>query len=204
MSAQEQTGGVENTAAQSPTVTHRPPRKRRGLGHEVTSFLLVGGIAFVVEVGISNLLVYGIPGLLAPAMPDGPLLARGIATVVAIGVAWVGNRLFTYGHRDTGSNLRGLALFVLVNILSMGLALLPLGVTWYLLGLRDPISYNISANVLGTALAMSFRFFAYRSWVFKERPAPPEAADDAAPSSMNRQPPPGADRETRGGDADER
>ena len=61
---------------------------------------------------------------------------------------------------------------MVVNAIGMVITVLPLGVTWYLLNLRDPISYNISTNIVGIALAMAFRFYAYRTWVFKEADAP--------------------------------
>lgn len=128
-------------------------------------FLAVGGLAYLVDVGLSNYLVFALDGQ-GPLM-DQPLAAKVISTVASMVVAWLGNRLWTFGDRDKGSKRREFALFLLVNLVAMLLALAPLGVTWYLLGMRDTLSYNLSANVLGMALAMTFRFLAYRSWVFK-------------------------------------
>ena len=59
-------------------------------------------------------------------------------------------------------------MFAVVNAIGMVIAVVPLGFTWYILGLRDPISYNLSTNVIGIGLAMIFRFYAYRTWVFKD------------------------------------
>lgn len=125
----------------------------------------MGGLAYLVDVGLSNYLVFALDGQ-GPLM-DQPLAAKVISTVASMVVAWLGNRLWTFGDRDKGSKRREFALFLLVNLVAMLLALAPLGVTWYLLGMRDTLSYNLSANVLGMALAMTFRFLAYRSWVFK-------------------------------------
>ena len=80
----------------------------------------------------------------------------------------MGNKLWTYGDRETGSNLRGFVLFVLVNGAGMIITVLPLAFTWYVLGLRGPIAYNISTNIVGIGLAMVFRFYAYRTWVFRD------------------------------------
>ncbi len=123
----------------------------------------------MVDVGVSNLLVYGIPVAGVPALlHDGPLKAKIVSTVLSIVVAWLGNRFWTYGDRTGAGGVRGFLLFWLVNGIGMVIAVLPLAVTWYLLGLRDPVSYNISTNVVGIALAMGFRFYAYRTWVFRE------------------------------------
>lgn len=143
----------------------------RSLFVEVMRFLMVGGAGYIVDVGLSNLLVYGF--LSIPAiMPGSPVKAKIISTVASVIVAWLGNKLWTYGDRTTGSNVRGFVLFVIVNAIGMVITVLPLGVTWYLLNLRDPISYNISTNIVGIALAMIFRFYAYRTWVFKEAESP--------------------------------
>lgn len=144
-----------------------PYSKWRSLFVEVFRFLMVGGAGYIVDVGLSNLLVYGFFGIPA-AMPGSPVKAKIISTVVSVIVAWLGNKLWTYGDRETGSNVRGFVLFVIVNAIGMVITVIPLGVTWYMLNLRDPLSYNISTNIIGIALAMVFRFYAYRTWVFKE------------------------------------
>lgn len=40
--------------------------------------------------------------------------------------------------------------------------------------MRDQLTYNISTNVIGIALATAFRFYAYRTWVFKDSTPPAE------------------------------
>lgn len=149
------------------TASPVPVSRWRTLVVEVFRFLSVGGFAYIVDVGVSNLLVYGFFGIPA-LMPGSPLKAKIISTVLSVIVAWLGNKLWTYGDRDSGSNVRGFIMFVVVNAIGMVIAVAPLGFTWYILGLRDPISYNISTNVIGIGLAMVFRFYAYRTWVFKD------------------------------------
>lgn len=141
----------------------------RRLLTEILQFLAVGGAAYLVDVGLSNLLVYGFIGFPA-VLHDGPLKAKIVSTVVSVGVAWIGNKFWTYGKRSTGSSTTGLWSFLVVNALGMVIVIAPLGLTWYVLGLRDPISYNISTNIVGIGLAMVFRFWAYRTFVFRDRP----------------------------------
>ena len=145
----------------------------RRLAVEAFKFLTVGGVGFVVDVGLSNVLAYGLGPI--PALLDGsPIKAKLVSTIVAMIVVWIGNRLWTYGDRTTGSNLRGIILFIVVNLVGMVITVAPLGVTWYLLGMRDQLTYNISTNVIGIALATAFRFYAYRTWVFKDSTPPAE------------------------------
>lgn len=151
--------------------------RRSSLIKEALQFLTVGGVSYIVDVGLSNLLVYGlwaVPVLLH----DGPIKAKIISTIASVIVAWMGNKLWTYGDRETGSNLRGFVLFVLVNGAGMIITVLPLAFTWYVLGLRGPIAYNISTNIVGIALAMAFRFYAYRTWVFRDTR---EVVEESAP-----------------------
>lgn len=143
------------------------PRWRK-LAVEAFQFLTVGGISYIVDVGVSNLLVFGF-WFIPATMASSPLKAKIISTIISVIVSWLGNRLWTYGSRKTGSNLRSMVLFIVVNALAGVLVLVPGWVSWYLLGLHDPISYNISTNVIGIALGMVFRFFAYRTWVFKDK-----------------------------------
>ncbi|RBP68238.1 putative flippase GtrA [Brevibacterium sanguinis] len=139
----------------------------RRIAVEAVKFLTVGGFGYVVDVGLSNVLAYGLGPV--PALLEGsPIKAKIVSTIVAMVVVWLGNRLWTYGDRTTQSNLRGIVLFVVVNLAGMVISVLPLGVTWYLLGWQDQLSYNISTNVVGIGLAMLFRFYAYRTWVFRE------------------------------------
>ncbi|WP_426937270.1 GtrA family protein [Brevibacterium sp. LE-L] len=139
----------------------------RRLAVEAFKFLTVGGFGYIVDVGLSNLLAYGIGPI--PALLEGsPIKSKIISTILAMIVVWIGNKLWTYGDRQTPSNVRGIVLFVAVNLAGMVISVIPLGVTWYLLDMRDQLTYNLSTNVIGIGLAMLFRFYAYRTWVFKD------------------------------------
>ena len=51
----------------------------------------------------------------------------------------------------------------------MAIALSCLGFSHYVLDLRSPLADNISANLVGLALGMVFRFWSYRTFVFTDK-----------------------------------
>ncbi|MEJ5945834.1 GtrA family protein [Pseudokineococcus basanitobsidens] len=168
-------------ASRTPVARRTPGRTRasagrllrlpRGLSEELTRFLLVGGAGFVVDVGLFTLLRLGSVGLLE----DKPLTAKVLSAAVATVVTWLGNRWWTWGHRTTSSTRRELLLFVLMNLVGTGLALLCLGVSHYVLDLRGVVADNVAANGVGLVLGTTFRFVAYRTVVFRDAPARPGA-----------------------------
>jgi len=138
----------------------------RGLTHEGVKFGVVGGLGFIVDVGIFNLLRFaGDPGLLEHK----PLTAKGISVAVATMVTYLGNRHWTWRDRARSGARREVTLFFLLNGLGMLIAVGCLAVSHYVLDLRTPLADNISANVVGLVLGMVFRFWTYRTIVFKER-----------------------------------
>ena len=144
---------------------------------ELMRFGTVGGVAFVVDIGLFNLLRFG-PGDLLEAKP---ITAKIISVAVATVVSWLGNRFWTFSDRRTETQLREFAGFVVVNIGGMAIAIACLGFSHYILDLRSPLADNISANGVGLILGMVFRYLAYRTWVF--------TADPTAPSPDPSQPP---------------
>ncbi len=148
-----------------------PRRSRRSAlvarAAELLRFGTVGGVAFVVDTGLFNLLRFGPGDLLA----DKPLTAKVLSVAVATIVAWLGNRYWTFSDRKTQTQLRELLGFVVVNIGGMGIALGCLWFSHYVLDLRSPLADNISANGVGLVLGMVFRYLAYRTFVFTATPA---------------------------------
>ena len=127
--------------------------------HELAKFGVVGAIAFVVDIGVFNLLRHG-------AMEDKPLTAKVISTVLATTVAFAGNRQWTFRHRERSSVRREYALFFGLNGVALAIALGCLGISHYVLNFTSPLADNISANVVGMALGTMFRFWSYRRFVF--------------------------------------
>ena len=148
---------------------------------ELARFCTVGLSAFVVDVGLFNLLRFG-PGHL---LEDKPLTAKVISVAVSIAVAWIGNRMWTFRDRRRSAAHREAIMFVLVNIGGMIVAVGCLAVSHYVLGFRSPLADNIAANGVGLVLGTAFRYVCYRYIVFTEGVPPgaegaPIPDDDAA------------------------
>ncbi len=132
---------------------------------EAVKFGVVGAVAYVVDLGVFNLLLHvGDDPLLAQR----PLTAKVVSVAVATMVAWLGNRYWTFRRRRRSAVRRELVLFVVVNIGGLALALVPLAVSRYVLGLTSAVADNIAANVVGLAMGTLFRFLMYRTVVFNE------------------------------------
>jgi putative flippase GtrA len=161
-------------------------RFRPALAREVGVFGVVGLLAYGIDVGVFNLLRFaGEPGVLEAK----PLTAKAISVGVATLASYAGNRHWTWRHRTRGRVHREVPLFFVVNALGLGLALLCLAVSHYALGLTSALADNISANVIGMALATAFRFWAYRTHVFPEPVlTPPTSAGGPPPARRRRSP----------------
>ena len=142
--------------------------------HEIAKFGVVGIGAFIIDIGLFNLLRFA--GGEGP-MYDKPLTAKVVSVIVATTVAYFGNRYWTFRHRGRTSFHREYLLFFVLNGVGLAISVGCLWFSHYALGLTGPLADNISANVVGLALGTMFRFWSYRRWVF---PEDVEAADDAA------------------------
>jgi len=146
------------------------------LGHlvrELMKFGVVGGVAFVVDVGLFNLLLHA---------TDKPLTSKTISTVVATTVAYLGNRHWTFRRRSRSGVRREYTLFFLLNGVGLLISLACLAISHYLLDFTGRLADNIAANVVGLALGTAFRFWSYRRWVFPE--LLPEAAVSEDPPPL--------------------
>lgn len=130
---------------------------------EFTKFLGVGGIAYVVDVGLFNLLVYG-PGPLDDS-PSAVLAGKTISAAVAILVAWIGNRTWTFRAGRNARAGRELVAFVLVNLLALGVTVGTLALAMAL-GVRSAVGVNIAGNIVGVGLGTLVRYVLYRYVVF--------------------------------------
>ncbi len=132
---------------------------------EVTKFLTVGGVATLVALVLFNAMVHGYFGGPGP-LHDKPLLAFVLANTVGMMVSYRGSRSWAFRHREAVGAAGGRLAYVLINGLSMLIPLACLAFTRYVLGLDDPFSDNIAANVVGLALGTTARFWAFRRFVF--------------------------------------
>ena len=132
---------------------------------ELLKFGIVGGVAFIVDVGLFNLVLH---------LTDKPLTSKTVSTIAATTVAYVGNRYWTFRKRSRSAVRREYALFFVLNGVGLAIALACLFVSHYWLGFTSTLADNIAANGIGLALGTAFRFWSYRRWVFPE--LLPEAA----------------------------
>lgn len=127
------------------------------------AFLVIGGVAFLVDALVFNVLVYGgQPGL----MYAWPLGAKVISVVTASVATYLGNKWWTFRSRRTSASLRQLLIFSALNVVAIAIQLSCLAFSRYILHLADPISDNVSGTLIGQALATLFRYITYDRWVF--------------------------------------
>jgi putative flippase GtrA len=147
---------------------------------QVARFLVVGGIATAVDVGLFNLL-HVVGGV-------GPVLAKTLSTVAGAIVAFIGNRQWSFaGRHETGLGHQ-VSRYIAVNLAALGLAVAPVAVARSVLHLDGVLAMNVAANVVGLGMATAFRFYGYRRWVFRHReasrPAGPAPGTEQGPGAI--------------------
>lgn len=154
----------------------------KALVFQALRFLGVGGVAYVVDTGLFNVL------LLADVES---VAAKTVSTAVAIVVSYVGNRWFTFRASSAvatrGEAARQVVSFLAVNVVAGGIGIGCLWASRTLLGFESALADNIAANVVGVGLGMVVRFVLYRAVVFRstrvvapDAPAPAPLAVSAA------------------------
>nr|WP_245712812.1 GtrA family protein [Micromonospora nigra] len=140
------------------------------LVREMSKFATVGGFAFLVDFAIFNVLTtQGVERI----------TAKTISTVIAATFAFLGNRFWTWRHRQRSHPAREYALFFFFNAVGLGITVACLGISYYGLGSIWPAVFqtrladNIASYVVGTGFATLFRFWSYRRFVFVEAGTPP-------------------------------
>ncbi len=139
---------------------------------EVGRFLTVGGAATVVALIIFNALVHGSSTGERALLADRPVLAYVLANSVGMVISYRGSRSWAFRDRPPRQADGGRSAYVLINLATMSLPIACLVVSRDVLGLDDPLSDNIAANVIGLALGLVARFYLFRRFVFP-RPAAP-------------------------------
>jgi putative flippase GtrA len=128
------------------------------LYREIAKFGVVG----IAGIGV-NLLVFN---LLRAGTELQVVRASIIATVVSIAFNYVGFRYFTYRDRDRSGRGKEIGLFAFFSAIG---ALIENGVLYtatYGLGWDGPLANNFF-KFLGIGIATLFRFWSYRTWVFR-------------------------------------
>lgn len=134
----------------------------RVLIHEVTKFGIVGIVAFIITIGLTNVLhKNGMSGVLATT----------IATVVATVFAFFGNRQWAFKHRRGHGIGREGVLFLVFNGIGLVIQVGAVAIVQHGMGKKDSLSLNV-ALVIGVGVATLIRLYCYHRWVF----APPVEA----------------------------
>ena len=147
--------------------------------HEIAKFGVVGGIGFFVQLGVTDAAHLG--------LGVGALSAVVVGYIVATVVTFLGNRHWAFKHRRGKGLGHETMLFVLLNIVGLGIQEAVVATVHYGLHMTDPLSYNV-ANIVGIGLGTLFRLWSYRKWVFLDvNEEPAEVAPTVLPHEM---PPP--------------
>ncbi|MEU2118780.1 GtrA family protein [Streptomyces sp. NPDC058700] len=147
------------------------------LVREVAKFGVVGGLGVLVNLAVFNLV---------RATTEIPMVrASLIATVVAIVFNYVGFRYFTYRDRDKSGRTKEMSLFLLFSVIGMVVENGVLYAATYGFGWDGPLASNFF-KFLGIGIATLFRFWSYRTWVFRALPA--KEAVQAAESFLEQPP----------------
>jgi len=144
------------------------PVRQRVLKHrETLKFLVVGGTCFVVTVLINY-------ALKLTVLTGKPVTALTLANILGTVLSYVLNREWAFRTRGGRERRHEAALFFAVNGVAILVSDIPLLISRYVFDLRAPDVSRLAQEVsdfgfgiiAGTLLAMAFRLWAYRRWVF--------------------------------------
>ncbi|MFC8455230.1 GtrA family protein [Kitasatospora sp. NPDC057223] len=153
---------------------------------KLVKFLLVGSTCFVLTLVVNLTLKLTV-------LEHKPVVALTIATVVATVVSYVLNRQWSF--RANGRQ-REAVLFFVVSAVAILVNDLPLIASRYLFDLREPdvspftqeAADFVSGMLVGTLLAMVFRYWAMKRWVFVHLTERARAAEQAEQPQQAEQP----------------
>lgn len=127
-------------------------------------FGVVGLIGYFIDVGIFNALRLGAVG--DDHFFQGPIGAKIVSVTIATLVTWFGNRYWTFREHRRQNFMLELLEFGAIAVVGLGISLIPLYISHYVLGFDNLVADNISTNVIGLFFATAFRFLMYRYWVY--------------------------------------
>lgn len=169
---------VSSEDAQPTGLLSRLQERFGHLVHEMGKFGIVGGLSYVVDFAVFNVCL----GVMS-ALP-----AKTISTVIAATLAFVGNKLWTWRHREHAKLTRAYSLYFVFNAVGLAVSLFCLWLSHDVLGAHWPEIYrtrladNVAAMLVGTAFGTAFRFWSYRTFVFVKK-ADEEALSVVEPSA---------------------
>jgi putative flippase GtrA len=141
----------------------------RQLIHEGARFLVIGAIGAIITFGVANAL-----------HPIGKYTAITVATILATAITYLGNRYWTFRHRQGKGHTRDSVMFFVLNGVGLLIYYGCIGLI-DLAGLGHSVAWYNVALVVGTGLGTLFRFWSYRRWIWLANPAAPAAAEELSP-----------------------
>jgi putative flippase GtrA len=141
----------------------RLPQRWQGLIRELAKFGTIGVVNLAVNLSVTNVLWLTV-------LHDGEVKAKAIGTIVATTAAYFMNRHWTYRDRPKSTLRREYALFFFFNLVGLVIESAVVYVGKYNLHLTHWIALNAFAGI-GIVIGTIFRFWAYRTHVFKAEPA---------------------------------
>jgi putative flippase GtrA len=141
----------------------------RQLIHEGAKFLVIGAIGAIVTFGVANAL-----------HPIGKYKAITVATILATVITYLGNRYWTFRHRQGKGTTRDSTMFFVMNGIGLLIYYACIGIV-DLAGLGHNLAWYNVALVVGTGLGTMFRFWSYRRWIWLAHPEAPAAVEELTP-----------------------
>ena len=129
----------------------------RHLVKELSAFGVVGGVCFLIDVGLFQLL-YAHLGV-------GAVTSKFLATTVSMTAAYVGHRYWSFSHRARPGLRQEYLRFLAINAVTLLLGLGIVAFVRYGLGQEGALVLQI-ANVASIVLGTLVRYLSYRRWVF--------------------------------------
>jgi len=123
--------------------------------HEGSKFLVIGAIGTLITFGVANALSHDI----------GKYKAVTIATILATVFTFLGNRHWTFKHREGQGTTRDSIVFFVLNAIGLLIYYACIGLTDLAGQGKSKLWYNV-ALIVGTGLGTLFRFWSYRKWVW--------------------------------------
>jgi putative flippase GtrA len=147
------------------------------LVREVGKFGVVGAVCYGIDLAVFNLCLLVFDLSWFPALL--------VSTVVSTSFAFVGNRFWTWRHRERSSLRREYGLYFGFNLVGLGIGAGVLLLSHNVLGevwpfFQTALADNFAGKVVGVGLASLFRFWAYRRFIFRASPATAEAVANPA------------------------
>ncbi|SDD20687.1 GtrA family protein [Actinokineospora iranica] len=164
------------------TVLARVPAPLRAVlikHRELLKFAIVGGTTFLIDNGIWYLLKLTV-------LESKPITAKAIAIIVATIASYVLNREWSFRTRGGRERHHEAALFFLISAGGVVINLIPPYVSRYVFDLEVPhvsrlvqeVADFASGSIIGMLLAMFFRFWGFKKWVFPDELGRRRRGDD--------------------------